>query len=90
MMGEIVKTLLDRIDHEVVLYRAPEPYTTPDGITTRYFYVSSRNFLWVKETMIFPANEDGEVLSWLEVYSSDSLNIYEVIHEFETEVLGVF
>lgn len=62
---------MDRTRGQVVLVRTDEPVTYGDErTTTHYLYVSAAQVGRDDEVYIFPATEEGRVLSWLELCGS--------------------
>ena len=72
--AKYVKTIVDDGYHMASLYKLSEPvrYTTRPGNEhyTDHVYVSSLDSLRMRECYIFPADEDGKVLDWLELEGS--------------------
>jgi len=90
-MVEIVKDELEGFRGYAILFKVPKKIRFEKlGIETEYFVVSCINnsFLGVNEIMVFPADENGNIISWVEVMDGRDIGIYDAIEMFEHEYLG--
>lgn len=70
MKAIYIKTLPD-FNGIAKLYKLSHPAYYDDGKETNYVIVSAISNAWAYETYIFPADEQGAVLSWGELEGSE-------------------
>ena len=91
MKVEIVKEGLKNFRGYTVLFKAPRKVKIGDNLETEYFVASRVNtyffmndgIMLYQETLVFPANRRGKVLSWVEIAGGRGMGIYDAIENFE-------